>query len=37
VTFGVGSASAKPGTGKAGHDSPPAWSNGNGNGFSDGR
>jgi hypothetical protein len=35
VTFGVGSASAKPG--KGGHSSPPSWSNGNGDGFSDGR
>jgi hypothetical protein len=35
VTFGVGSASAKPGKGD--HGSPPSWSNGNGDGFSDGR
>jgi hypothetical protein len=34
VTFGVGSASAKP---TKGHGSPPSWSNGNGDGFSDGR
>jgi hypothetical protein len=34
VTFGVGSASAKP---DKSHGSPPTWSNGNGDGFSDGR
>jgi hypothetical protein len=35
VTFGVGSASAKPD--KGGHGSSPSWSNGNSEGFSDGR
>jgi hypothetical protein len=34
VTFGVGAASAKPGKSQG---SPPSWSNGNGQGFSDGR
>ena len=33
VTFGVSSAAAKA----KGHGSPPTWSNGNGDGFSDGR
>ena len=34
VTFGAGSAWAKP---TKSHSSPPSWSNGNGDGFSDGR
>jgi hypothetical protein len=34
VTFGVGSASAKP---AKSNGSPPSWSQGNGDGFSDGR